>query len=93
MDRPPRPPGERLLSPTRLLHAFAFLGIIEAVLALGGFFWVYWLAGWRPGLLMTSGGELYQRATTVTLAGIVAAQIGNVLACRSERESVFRLGF
>jgi calcium-translocating P-type ATPase len=93
MDRPPRPPGERLLSPARLLHAYAFLGIIEAVLALGGFFWVYWLAGWRPGLPMASGGELYQRATTVTLAGIVAAQIGNVLACRSERESIFQLGF
>jgi magnesium-transporting ATPase (P-type) len=92
MDRPPRPRAERLLSPARLLHAYAFLGVIEAVLALGGFFWVYWLAGWRPGLPMASTGALYQRATTMTLAGIVAAQVGNVLACRSERESVLRLG-
>jgi magnesium-transporting ATPase (P-type) len=92
MDRPPRPRAERLLSPARLLHAYAFLGTIEAVLALGGFFWVYWLAGWRPGLPMASTGDLYQRATTMTLAGIVAAQVGNVLACRSERESVLRLG-
>jgi Ca2+-transporting ATPase len=92
MDRPPRPPAERLLSPARLVHAYAFLGVIEAVLALGGFFWVYWLAGWRPGLPMASAGDLYHRATTMTLAGIVAAQVGNVLACRSERESVFRLG-
>jgi calcium-translocating P-type ATPase len=92
MDRPPRPRAERLLSPARLLHAYAFLGVIEALLALGGFFWVYWLAGWRPGLPMASTGALYQRATTMTLAGIVAAQVGNVLACRSERESVLRLG-
>jgi calcium-translocating P-type ATPase len=92
MDRPPRPRAERLLSLARLLHAYAFLGVIEAVLALGGFFWVYGLAGWRPGLPMASTGALYQRATTMTLAGIVAAQVGNVLACRSERESILRLG-
>ena len=29
----------------------------------------------------------------MTLAGIVAAQIGNVFACRTDRESVFRAGF
>jgi magnesium-transporting ATPase (P-type) len=92
MDRPPRSRDERLLGPRRLLHAYAFLGVAEAVLALAGFFWVYWLAGWRPGLPMASTGDLYQRATTMTLAGIVAAQVGNVFACRTEHESVFRVG-
>ena len=33
-----------------------------------------------------------ERATTMTLIGIVAAQIGNVFACRTDRESVFRVG-
>jgi magnesium-transporting ATPase (P-type) len=28
----------------------------------------------------------------MTLSGIVAAQIGNVFACRTDRESVFRAG-
>jgi Ca2+-transporting ATPase len=28
----------------------------------------------------------------MTLCGIVAAQVGNVIACRTERESVFRVG-
>jgi magnesium-transporting ATPase (P-type) len=28
----------------------------------------------------------------MTLVGIVAAQIGNVFACRTDRESVFRVG-
>ena len=41
---------------------------------------------------MVSTGDLYQRATTMTLAGIVAAQVGNVFACRTEHESVFRVG-
>jgi len=92
MHRPPRPRTERLLSGRRLLHAYGFLGVIEAGLSLGGFFWTYWLGGWRPGLEMAAAGDLYRRATTMTLAGIVATQIGNIFACRTDRESVFRVG-
>ncbi len=92
MDRPPRPRNERLLSRTRLLHAYGFLGAIEAALAMFAFFWTYWLAGWQPGLPLAAAGPLYVRATTMTLCGIVAAQIGNVFACRTDRESVFRTG-
>ena len=92
MDGPPRARGDRLLGPARLLRAYGFLGVIEAALALLAFFWTYWLAGWRPGLPMAATGALYQRATTMTLAAIVAAQIGNVFACRTDRESVFRAG-
>jgi len=92
MDRPPRARSERLLTTGRLLHAYGFLGVIEGTLALLAFFWTYHLAGWRPGSPMVAAGELYQRATTMTLAGIVAAQVGNVFACRTERESLLRVG-
>ncbi|OGL13928.1 MAG: hypothetical protein A3K12_08960 [Candidatus Rokubacteria bacterium RIFCSPLOWO2_12_FULL_71_19] len=92
MDRPPRPRAERLLGTGRLLHAYGFLGMAEAALSLLGFFWAYWLAGWRPGLPMAAAGDLYRRATTMTLAGIVATQVGNVFACRTDRESAFRAG-
>ncbi|MBI1854214.1 MAG: HAD-IC family P-type ATPase [Planctomycetes bacterium] len=94
MDRPPRAARERLLSAKRLLRAYAFLGVAEAALSLLAFFWTYWLAGWRPGLPFPSATDtdLYRRATTMTLAGVVAAQVGNVFACRTDRESVFRVG-
>jgi len=92
MDRPPRRRGQRLLGARRLLRAYAFLGVAEAALAMLAFFWTYWLAGWRPGMPLAAEGALYQRATTMTLAGIVAAQVGNVFACRTDRESVFRTG-
>ena len=92
MARPPRAAGARLLDASRLLRAYAFLGVAEAALAMLAFFWTYWLSGWRPGLPMAAEGALYQRATTMTLVGIVAAQIGNVFACRTDRESVFRIG-
>ena len=41
---------------------------------------------------MAVSGDLYRRATTMTLAGIVAAPVSNVFACRTDRESVFRAG-
>jgi len=41
---------------------------------------------------MAATGPLYRRATTMTLSAIVAAQAGNVFACRTDRESVFRVG-
>jgi magnesium-transporting ATPase (P-type) len=92
MDRPPRPRHTRLLGAGRLLHAYGFLGVLEAVLSLAAFFWAYHVAGWHPGEPMAASGPLYRRATTMTLAGIVAAQVGNVFACRTDRESVVRAG-
>ncbi|MFN8546045.1 MAG: cation-transporting P-type ATPase [Candidatus Binatia bacterium] len=92
MDRPPRPRTQRLLDLRRFAHAYGFLGLLEATLALGAFFWTYWHAGWRPGQAMATEGPLYRCATTMTVAAIVAAQVGNAFACRTERESVLRAG-
>ncbi|MDH4100452.1 MAG: cation-transporting P-type ATPase, partial [Nitrospirota bacterium] len=93
MDRPPRPKNKRLLDAPLLLRAYCFLGPIEALACIAGFFFVYWMSGWVPGTEMVSSGPVYIAATTMTLAGIVASQVGNVFACRTERESVFRVGF
>ena len=93
MSQPPRPKTKRLLDFSLLARAYLFLGPIEAILCMAGFFFVYWSSGWRPGMEMASGGIVYTTATTMTLAGIVASQIGNVFACRAEKESVFSAGF
>lgn len=93
MDRPPRPSSEKLLNFATLGRAYGWLGMIEAGLGLAAFFFAYWLAGWRPGQSLAASGLLYLTATTMSLAGIVACQVGNVLACRSSRNSAFRRGF
>ena len=93
MTRPPRRRRERLLNLPTLLRAYAWLGMLEAVLSLSGFLVVLWWAGWRPGVLLDSWNPVYMTATTMTLAGIVACQIGNAFACRSESESIWQLGF
>ena len=91
MDRPPRSRTARLID-WPLARRFVFLGLLNTGAALAAYFFVYYSAGWRPGLEMAASGPLYARATTMCLGGIVAAQIGNGLAIRTERESVFRVG-
>jgi magnesium-transporting ATPase (P-type) len=93
MRRKPRARSERLLDLVTLLRAYGWLGMIEAVLSLGGYFFAFWLSDWRPGMPLAATGAAYLTATTMTLAGIVACQVGNVFACRSNRQSVRQLGF
>jgi sodium/potassium-transporting ATPase subunit alpha len=93
MDVPPRPRSERLLSLPLLLRAYVFLGLIEAGIAMAAFFWFLCAHGWTWGTPLDWTDPLYRQATTVTFAAIVIAQVANVFACRSERISVFRLGF
>ena len=78
-----------------LTRAWVFLGLIEAALVLGGFFFVLLRAGWSPGDAVSGGHPLhdaYLRATTMTFAGIVACQIGTAFAARTERASLRSVG-
>lgn len=90
MERPPRRRSQRLLDMPTLLRAYAWLGLLEAALAMSGYFLAQWWEGWRPGAPMLDAGPGYETASSMTFAGIVACQIGNVFACRSSRHSVFR---
>ncbi|BAY11684.1 cation-translocating P-type ATPase [Calothrix sp. NIES-2098] len=105
MQMPPRPKSKPLLDRSLLLRAYCFLGLIEAALAMIGFFLVWQSYGYNlaslqaiaPTILSRTADPaialIYAQATTMTLAIIVACQDGNVFACRSERTSIFKLGF
>lgn len=78
-----------------LARAWLFLGLIETVLVLGGFFLVLLRAGWRWGDATGVGTPLhgaYLEATTMTFAGIVACQVGTALAARTEHASLRQVG-
>jgi len=95
MDRPPRPPKEGIIRGSMLLRAWGFLGVISAVLVMGGFLLVLRGAGWQPGTPTGVGSALhhaYQQATTVAWLGIVACQIGTVFAARTDHASLRALG-
>lgn len=93
MKLPPRSPQEKLLNAKVLSLVFLFLGSIEAATGLFGFFYVMKQGGWQWGEMLPSNNILYLQATTACLTGIVIAQVANVFACRSFRESVFSIGF
>jgi len=92
MDRPPRSQQEPLLNRPLLVRALLWLGIIESVASMSGYFFINWLHGWPHGPL-AAGGAVYRMATTMTLACIVTTQIGSVFACRTDRTSIFKIGF
>ena len=91
MDRPPRPRGERLES-ARAGRVFGWIGPMEGLAAMASFFFAYLIAGWRPWEALASSGDLYLQATTMTMAGIVMAQVGAGLAWRTNSRSLFTVG-
>ncbi len=76
--------GERIPADARL---------IEAVVAMSGFFLYLYSQRWTWGAQLDWSSPLYKEATTVTFAGIVLAQVANVFACRSDRLSAARSGW
>ncbi|WAL58271.1 cation-translocating P-type ATPase [Thermocoleostomius sinensis] len=105
MQQPPRPKHKPLLDRSLLVRAYLFLGVIEAIAGMAAFFIVWWSHGYTLADIQQISFSLishtadpnvtriYHQATTATLAAIVACQIGNVFACRSERVSSLRLGW
>jgi calcium-translocating P-type ATPase len=96
MSRPPRPRREGVIRRAMLTRAWIFVGGIEAVLVMGGYFLVLTNAGWSSGDAVGSGDPLhdaYLRATTMTFAGIVACQVGTAFAARTDRSSLRSIGF
>jgi Ca2+-transporting ATPase len=96
MDQPPRARSERLMS-RATLGRVAFIGAIQSVFAVGGFLYVLLSNGWQWGdaswMDPSSVHYLdYCRALTMTQAAIVAGQVANGFGCRTERESLFKVG-
>ena len=95
MERRPRGRGEGVIRPGMLVRAWLFLGVICAVLAMGGFFYVLLDAGWSPGDPTGEGAPLhhaYQQATTMTFLGMLAGQVGTAFAARTDRASLRSVG-
>jgi calcium-translocating P-type ATPase len=95
MRKPPRSRTEPVIGAPMLLRAWLFLGVICAALAMAGFFYVLYQAGWRPGAATGPGEPLhhaYQQATTMTFLGLVTGQIGTAFAARTEHASLRSIG-
>ena len=104
MSRPPVRRTSALVDRWLVARAMV-IGVVQTCLCYAGFFFVYHQAGYTnllglPAIDAASGAELAADpvgqvalvASTVFLAGVVTAQIGNAYVCRTERGKVRRLG-
>lgn len=105
MKRPPRPKHKPLLDKSLLMRAYGFLGVIEGLAAMLGFLAVWWSHGYSladiqriTAAILDHAADatttaIFIQATTMTVAVIVACQVGNIFACRSETVSALKLGW
>lgn len=89
MREQPRSAKERLFNAKVFLRSF-YIGAIIAAGAMFGCVNAWASGGWHLGMSLLPDDPVYIKGTTMTFAGIVVAQVGNVLACRTSRASIFR---
>jgi potassium/sodium efflux P-type ATPase len=92
MNQPPRNRKEPLLSKKLVLKAFLWYGLLGSLASIFSYFFVNLLNGWPKVPLAGAGDPIYVKATAMTLAAIVFSQIGAVFNCRTEKQSVFKVG-
>lgn len=89
MQEPPRSIKERLFT-GRVFFRSLYVGVIIAAGAMIGCFGAWTAGGWRLGMPLAENSQVYLKGVTMTFAGIVVAQVGNVLACRTTKVSLFK---
>jgi Ca2+-transporting ATPase len=92
MQQPPRSMSKHLIDRHLLTRAYLWLGPLQAAFVMAAFFAAFWLAGYTGLLDLPDQGTVYESATAMALAAVVATQIGNLFTQRSERISLFQMG-
>ncbi len=93
MHRPPRSRQEHLVSAKTFLRSYAIIGLAQTLLSYIAFFAVLKSGGWSLDADIPSDSILFLQASSAFLATIIFSQIGNVMACRTNRQSAVSLLF
>jgi Ca2+-transporting ATPase len=99
MEEPPRSLKERLFT-GKVFARSLYIGIIIAIGAMYGCINAWMAGGWYFGMPLPTDSAFYTSAfytsgtytkgVTMTFAGIVVAQAGNVLVSRTSKQSIFK---
>ncbi len=90
MRLPPRAAHERLVTFATFQRSYGLLGPVESLIAFAVFFTILFRGGWSWGAVLPPASSLYREASGAFLAAIIFGQIGNVMACRTSRQSGVR---
>lgn len=88
----PYDPKERLIGSFGFWR-LAYVGIIMATGAVVAFLWSMKRGGWDFGEKIDFDSALYVKSTAATYAVLSMTQMANLLQARSEKLSVFKIGF
>jgi P-type Ca2+ transporter type 2C len=98
MEIPPRAKNKGVIDKTVLFRGYIVLGLLSTLMTLGAYYLTLFWGGWRPGVQLepddtTFTNPLHLKAMTILFVGIIIMQVANVFNCRSEKYSIFKLGF
>ncbi len=91
MNEPPRSSHEHLFDAKAMLRSL-YVGGIISIGAIWGCLNAWISGGWQFGMVLDTASQIYVYGTTMTFAGIVMGQIGNLFSCRTNKTSIFRVG-
>lgn len=89
MQEPPRSLKERLFTRRVFLRSL-YIGLFIAAGAMFGCFSAWMAGGWQFGMAEVPNEIFYVKGVTMAFAGIVLGQTGNVIACRTSKQSIFK---
>jgi magnesium-transporting ATPase (P-type) len=89
MEEPPRSIKERLFTRGVFLRSL-YIGLIIAAFAMYGCISTWTAGGWQFGMQLAADDPVYIKGVTMMFAGIVLGQVGNVLSCRTSKQSIFK---
>jgi magnesium-transporting ATPase (P-type) len=93
MEQPPRSRAAHVIDRHILARAYLWLGPLQSAFVMAAFFFQYWTNGYAGQWLDLPGdGAVYRGATAMALAAVVATQIGNLFAQRTERTPLLAVG-
>ncbi|MFA5871338.1 MAG: cation-transporting P-type ATPase [Parcubacteria group bacterium] len=92
MKKKPFDPKERLIGSGGFLRLI-YVGFIMTVGAIFAFLWSMKRGGWDFGQKIDFNSALYIKSTATTYAVLAMTQMANLMQARSEKLSVFKIGF
>lgn len=92
MNKAPRKMGEHIITKSLLIRSYLFLGALQALAVMLAFYAHYWINGHYGQFIdLPASGSIYRSATSMALGAVVATQIGNLIAHRSDSQSLFSM--
>lgn len=90
MREPPRSIEERMFTRGVFLRSL-YIGLIIGGSAVFACISTWMAGGWQLGMPLATNDPVYVKGVTMTFAGIVLGQVGNVIACRTNKQSIFKI--